>query len=966
MRKFFLTTLLMAFAATAVAQQQYGRLEGAALDAQGLALPGVTVTLAGEAIIGTRVATTDVDGSYRFQALPPGDYTLTFELGGFQTVLFEEVRVVSGATFAVDADMQIATVAETITVTGESPLVDVKSTGVAATFDKTQLDEVPTATDMWAVLQQSPGIRVQGFDVGGSHKSQQSMYETFGVRSQNRVLYEGVNTTEGTGSAGGYYDYYAMEEFQVSAQGADVEMSTPGAQIQTTVKSGGNEFSGLESGAWNPADWIADNFDDELRANEASPAPVVRFYEFHIDLGGPIVRDKAWFYAAYNNFLIDTVVSGQPQETGTDVGDFDIFTAKVNYQITERDQFIGFSTWSWKRKPNRGISRDIPAESVLAQDYWIWLHKAEWQRVWSDRLYSNIMVGHMGTVWPMTPKGDPVNGNEPRIEATDNRRSGAGWQPFTSKRWKPQSTGQFNYYVPIGSGSHDFKFGWDWQLDSQLFGWNTNSGAIEYRDDANAGRPHNVDRVYLVGVPNLTDNRNMHADFFVQDVWTMTDRLTVTLGFRVGSQMLSYLESDNKPGSPCPDSLLCQFELPASQSQILTDVFGAGATIPGDDVFTHWNIAPRAGFTLDLTGEGTSVFKAYAGRYYANVGTGLGSANPGGQANATYRFTDQNQNGVLDDSSELGEQLTFNQGAGEGTPIDSNWSLAYADEASVAIEHELTNDLGTRVSYVYKRMRNTWSSGLNRVVLNNRNTALSLSNMDGCAGDCPAGYSRSFNLLVIPEDLVGETDNLTMNHPGGESNHDFHTVSVALNKRFRNNFFYNIYFDYQWRSEPRSPGTSSTSWAARNPLSSDPTAQGWFINYDQDIPTVQDTSTYQFKTSARYVLPYDIGLAGTYRLISGFNFAPTHRLSLYDGDLKPYVWLAPMNENRSDNVGILDFRVDKSFALGNRVRIQAILDLFNALNANTVTNFKLLDTTYQSVVDYLKGRTIGLSARLTF
>ena len=848
-------------------------------------------------------------------------------------------------------------------MTGESPVVDVKSTGVAATFDKTQLDEVPTATDMWAVLQQSPGVRVQGFDVGGSHKSQQSMYETFGVRSQNRVLYEGVNTTEGSGSAGGYYDYYAMEEMQVSAQGADVEMSTPGAQIQTTVKSGGNEFSGLESGAWNPADWIADNFDSELAANEASAAPVLKFYEYHLDLGGPIVRDKAWFYAAYNNFYIDTAVSGQPIELGTDIGDFDIFTAKLNYQITERDQFIGFSTWSWKRKPNRGISRDIPAESILAQDYWIWLHKAEWQRVWSDRLYSNIMVGHMGTIWPMTPAVDPVNGKEPRIEATTSRRSGAGWQPFTRRRWKPQSTGQFNYYVPIGSGSHDFKFGWDWQIDSELRGNNTNSGAVRYLDDANDGRPHNVDRVYLVGVPNLVENPNMHADFFAQDVWTVNNRLTVTLGFRVGSQILSYLDSDNKPGSPCDEALQCQFELPANQAQMLQEIFGAGATIPGDDVFSHWNIAPRMGFTYDITGEGSSVFKAYAGRYYANIGTGLLSANPGGQANATYEFLDQNMNGILDDTSELGERLSFRAGAGAGTPIDPNWSLAYADEASAAIEHELTTDLGTRVSYVYKRMRNTWGT-VNQVLLNNRNTPITI---DAASEECPnVGCGRSFNLLAIPEELVGKTDNMTMNHPGGESDMNFHTLSLALNKRFRNNFFYNVYFDYQWRSEPRSPGTSSTSWAARNPLSADPTAQGWYINYDQDIPTVQDTSTFQFKTSARYVLPYDIGLAGTYRLISGFNFAPTHRLSLYGGSLKPYVWLAPMNENRSDNVGILDFRLDKSFDLGESVRVQAIFDLFNALNYNTVTNFKLLDTTYQSVVDYLKGRTIGLSARLTF
>ena len=105
-----------------------------------------------------------------------------------------------------------------------------------------------------------------------------------------------------------------MEEFQVSAQGADVEMSTPGAQIQTTVKTGGNDFSGLQSGAWNPEDMIADNFDSELDARGASAAPVLKFYEFHLDLGGPIVRDKAWFYVAYNNFFIDTAVSGQPIE----------------------------------------------------------------------------------------------------------------------------------------------------------------------------------------------------------------------------------------------------------------------------------------------------------------------------------------------------------------------------------------------------------------------------------------------------------------------------------------------------------------------------------------------------------------------------------------------------------------------------------------------------------------------------
>ena len=419
-----------------------------------------------------------------------------------------------------------------------------------------------------------------------------------------------------------------MEEMQVSAQGADVEMSTPGAHIQTTVKSGGNDFSGLESGAWNPPDLIADNFTSELEARDGSPSPVLSFYEFHLDLGGPIVRDKAWFYGAYNNFYIDTAISGVDQNLATDIGDFDIFTAKVNYQITERDQFIGFSTWSWKRKPNRGLSATRPAESILAQDYWIWLHKAEWQRVWSDRFFSNIMVGHMGTTWPMVPKADPINGNEPRFNLATSHVSGAGWQPFTRNRWKPQSTAQFNYYVPIGNGSHDFKFGWDWQLDSELRGFNTNSGGIRYRDDPGQGRPLNVHQVDLVGVPNLVDNRNMHADFFVQDVWTVNDRLTLMAGIRVGSQLLSYLEADNSPGTPCQDVLQCKFELPANQSQILMSVFGAGGVTPGSDVFDHWNVAPRVGLTYDITGEGSSVFKAYFGRYYSNIGTGAAVGEP--------------------------------------------------------------------------------------------------------------------------------------------------------------------------------------------------------------------------------------------------------------------------------------------------------------------------------------------------
>ena len=602
MRKLILFTLLVAWPTSALSQQIYGRLEGAASDAQGLVLPGVTVTLESAQLVAARSATTDVDGSYRFAQLVAGSYNMTFELGGFQTLVFEDITVVGGSTFEINSTMDIATVAETVTVTGESPVVDVKTTGVSATFDTTQLEDVPSATDMWAVLQQSPGVRMRGYDVGGSHKSQQSGYETFGVRGQNRIINDGVNTTEGTGGAGGYYDFYAIGEFQVSAQGADVESNTPGATVNAVWKAGGNEFSGTEHYSYEPPDLIADNITSELQGRGGTTAPVIRFFEYHLDLGGPIVRDKAWFYAAYNRFYIDRIISGQDPDVATDVGDFDMFTVKANWQITERDQFITFHHWSLKQKPFRSLSANVPAESILAQDSWSWLHKSEWQRVWNDRLYSNIQVNHFGFGWPMTPAVDPAS-SPPRLDTGTSFRTGAGWRPFTFNRWKPHTTGQFNYYLPTESGSHDFKFGWDWQIDEEQFGWNANSGAVRYLDDSgqDPARPHNVNEIHFESFPNFNQDRNTHMDFYAQDVWTVTDRFTLNAGVRLGTQRIGYLGSNNVPAGTCPAVVGCIREIAdidANVAAALPQLFGSGAEISGNsNVISWWNLAPRVGFT---------------------------------------------------------------------------------------------------------------------------------------------------------------------------------------------------------------------------------------------------------------------------------------------------------------------------------------------------------------------------------
>jgi hypothetical protein len=152
--------------------------------------------------------------------------------------------------------------------------------------------------------------------------------------------------------------------------------------------------------------------------------------------------------------------------------------------VTERDQLIGFSHWSFKQKPNRGLSSIVPAESVLAQESWSWFHKVEWQRAWSERLSSSVLVGHFGYNWQMVPRADPLT-RPPRLDTATGVQTGAGWQPFTSDRWKPQSTGQFTYHLPTkNAGSHELKLGWDWQIDRNGAAWSDSAGAIRYLDNS--------------------------------------------------------------------------------------------------------------------------------------------------------------------------------------------------------------------------------------------------------------------------------------------------------------------------------------------------------------------------------------------------------------------------------------------------------------------------------------------------
>ncbi|MEO7134972.1 MAG: carboxypeptidase-like regulatory domain-containing protein, partial [Vicinamibacterales bacterium] len=262
-----LCVTLLSIAAPTFAQEFRGRINGTVSDNTGAVLPGVTVTASSPALIQPQVQVTGGDGGFRFLALPPGVYSIDFELTGFNSVKRQDVRVVINQTLTVDMQLQVATLQETVTVTGASPIVDTSTTAMGTNFTKELLTEIPNARDVWAAMAQAPGIQMTSFDVGGSNTGNQSGYRSYGFDTQNQTRVEGIDTTEGTSANAGYFDFGSFEEFQVGGAGADSGAFAGGAVLSISIKSGGDRFTGTWYSDYVGEKYLSDNVPDFLKTS---------------------------------------------------------------------------------------------------------------------------------------------------------------------------------------------------------------------------------------------------------------------------------------------------------------------------------------------------------------------------------------------------------------------------------------------------------------------------------------------------------------------------------------------------------------------------------------------------------------------------------------------------------------------------------------------------------------------------
>jgi hypothetical protein len=367
--KFAVFALGLAVALTAApptvwAQSMTGGITGRATDSSGGALPGVTVSITSPQMIGgARTAITDEQGVYRFTLLPGGTYTVKFKLPGFTTMNIEGVTLNTGATMTINGRLEVAALEETVTVTSQAPTIDLEAANVAVNWDQQKLDEIPYSRSLTGLIGLIPGLYATNYDVGGSSFGTGSgpAARTFGRAGGNVVSYDGMIWDQT------YGDYGTYEEAQVTVAAKGAEAMNPGVTMNLVVKSGSNQFHGSGTASYQDGSFQSNNIDQDLLDRGYAPGAnkFTKLPDYYGEVGGPIMRDRLWFYASHRdassgNFIPGFVdlATGQQAEFYTKLQNP---TGKITWQMTQNNKLEGMFQYGRKWQPYRSASRFVAA-----------------------------------------------------------------------------------------------------------------------------------------------------------------------------------------------------------------------------------------------------------------------------------------------------------------------------------------------------------------------------------------------------------------------------------------------------------------------------------------------------------------------------------------------------------------------------------------------------------------------------
>ena len=957
-----LAAVLVLFAATAsFAQQQTGEIFGRVTDTSGAVLPGATVSVQGPALIQPRVVVTSATGTYRVPELPIGAYRVRFELPGFRSIVQEEIRVTIGFRAQVNAELELSSVQETVTVTGESPLIDTRETGVSTTFDLETLQALPSARDPWVMLERTPGITMDRVNVGGNQSGQQSGYISRGNSSgNNKWSVDGVDITDmsATGASPIYYDFDMLQEMQVTTGGADVTQQTGGVGINLVTRSGTDQFRGSGRLYITDEQFQDDNITDELRAQGAgSGAPIQNIKDYGFDVGGPIKKGRAWYWGSYGTQDIQVGVVGfykdtptcrpggdslDPRSTPTDVLrdclETDLTTLNnYNWKITlvpfTNNRFNFQNTWAEKVRNARDASDRRPIETTyrqraVASDFgtagWITGPSPFWkmadQHVISDRWLVDVMWSHLGNNFVLDFHDDSLRDVQPRLET-----STSAWSRSYQQSIFMRPTNSFdvasNYFLPGAfGGDHAFKFGYRWR-SAHSTSLNHRGGFIVAR--FSRGEADSAD-IYRDG--NAVSHLDTHA-FYLQDTYTR-NRLTLNLGFRVDRQ----------------DDASVAAEVPANPffPQLMPSISYQGA-----DAGVVWtDFSPRLGFTYDLSGDGRNILSSSYSTYFGQMGPGELSSQLAatGAVFVRYPWSDANGDGFV----QPGEVDTTGTFLSKSTAYDpdnptSTTSPTQVDpdvkndrtrEFIVGFDRQLGSTMAVGANYIWRKYDQfRWNDRFVSDAAGNFVRDFTSDDYRAVTyrpATCLSG-ARCETVTYFEPTLRIPSTNIFTNIP--DRYRTFNGVELTFQRRYVE----------RWQLSASLALNNARDYWDSPMAYEDPTnvAQEHGAQYAPEsggsgIGDIFTNARWLLKLSGRYTLPGDVNIAAHYNGRQGYPFPQFIQTpNRANGAGRDEVLLDRLGEVRLDNLHMVDFRLDKVLRLGPR-SVTPTFEIFNLTNTNTV------------------------------
>lgn len=446
--------LLVVSTSAARAQAVTGAITGRAIDDDGLALPGVIVTITSPSMIAERSAVSDEGGVYRFTLLSPGTYRVSFALTGFSTLNIDGVTVGTGTTITINGTLKVSSFAEAITVTSVAPVIDFEAATVGVNWSNDNMELLPSGKSLPSLVGMIPGLYATQYDVGASTMGGTAAppSRTYGKVGGNVVMYEGVIFDQFFGDFGSY------DEVQITSAAKGAEAPNSGATFNFVVKSGSNQFHGSGLFAWQDAALQSNNVSQDLldRGLSTTGNKYTHYTDVKGELGGPILKDKLWFYASYTDSYSGQFIPGFISEATGEPAEFytRLFgpTNRVTYQPTGTMKFDYVQQFARKWQPYREADQFKPLEATTSQSYWGEVASLKWMYFPHAKMTADLAVNRSGTWTTYGAWTEDVR----RMDLTTNQARGAAPVDYRDpSRW--QYNGSASLFLEAGEQRHEMK-----------------------------------------------------------------------------------------------------------------------------------------------------------------------------------------------------------------------------------------------------------------------------------------------------------------------------------------------------------------------------------------------------------------------------------------------------------------------------------------------------------------------------